>query len=615
MTGHAYATSARTAARMGPFAGYAENAEHMLRVLAHAPRRGRRHRRGAGAGRAALAPPSESWDDACELARAFGVRNSQATVLAPTGTIGLMMDCDTTGIEPDLGLVKMKKLVGGGTMQIVNQTVPRALRRLGYADEQIAEIIAYIDEQQVDPRAPRTWPPEHVPVFACSMGDNAIHYIGHVQMMGAVQPFISGAISKTINMPEEVTVEEVEQLHIEAWKLGLKAVAIYRDNCKVAQPLAMAKKAGEPATAGRRSRRRPTIVEQIVERGRRQRAGPPAAAPQARSSKTFEFRVADCQGFVTVGEYDDGRPGELFCKVSKQGSTLAGIMDAFAISVSHGLQYGVPLRGLRRDVHQHALRAGGHDRRPRHAVRHEPRRLHLPPAGARLPAARRAHGARHPQRRRALQPTLPGVEEADRARRSTPADLPSTSRPRLSTQSIALAPPPHRPRVRRTAMRPLLPVRRADAAGRLLPRLPQLRHHQRLLVAPSPSSVRARMYRRGTIRPRARVQGRRRTGINVDGLAAGEELGDQAVAEVGVLEQQHVRRGGDDGQPAVRDGAVLGDQVLERDEVVVAADHERRRGDAGQVGLGERGLLPPHAHAACRARTGKWSGPSGESGS
>jgi ribonucleoside-diphosphate reductase alpha chain len=285
---------------------------------------------------ALLSAAQESWDNAVELAEAHGVRNSQASVLAPTGTIGLMMDCDTTGIEPDLGLVKMKKLVGGGTMSIVNQTVPRALRNLGYDDQQVADIVAYIDEHKSILGAPHL-APGHVPVFACSMGDNPIHYRGHVTMMSAVQPFISGAISKTVNMPEDVTVEEVEALHLEAWKLGIKAVAIYRDNCKVGQPLSMAKKEGAAAPVTE-------VVERIVEKIVTVKEPVRQKLPRSRTSRTFEFRVADCKGFVNVGEYEDGRPGEIFMKVSKQGSTLAGIMDAFAISISYGLQYGVPLR-------------------------------------------------------------------------------------------------------------------------------------------------------------------------------------------------------------------------------------------------------------------------------
>jgi ribonucleoside-diphosphate reductase alpha chain len=335
MTGHAYYTSACTAARMGPFAGYADNAEHMLRVL-------EMHRAATAeideelADTAILSAAQQAWDNACELAAEVGVRNSQATVLAPTGTIGLLMDCDTTGIEPDLGLCKMKKLVGGGTMLIVNQSVPRALRRLGYTESQVEAIVAHIDDHKTILGAPGL-DPAHVAVFACSMGDNPIHYLGHVKMMAAVQPFISGAISKTVNMPEDVTVEDVEQLHIDAWKMGVKAIAIYRDNCKVAQPLSMAKK-GDGAAAATPADRVVEVVEKVVYKPVRERL------PRNRRSRTFEFRVADCKGFVTVGEYTDGRPGEVFLRVSKQGSTLAGIMDALAISLSHGLQYGVPLR-------------------------------------------------------------------------------------------------------------------------------------------------------------------------------------------------------------------------------------------------------------------------------
>ncbi|CAM8627642.1 NrdA Ribonucleotide reductase, alpha subunit [Acidimicrobiia bacterium] len=345
MTGHAYATSARTAARMGPFAGYAENQEHMLRVLDQ-------HRAAASSIDETLVPADllsaaqKSWDDACELAAQVGVRNSQASVLAPTGTIGLMMDCDTTGVEPDLGLVKMKKLVGGGTMTIVNQTIPRALVRLGYAPDEIDAIVAYINENMSILGAPHI-KAEHIPVFACSMGDNTIHYSGHLRMMGACQPFISGAISKTVNLPQEVTVEEVEQLHIDAWRLGIKAVAVYRDNCKVAQPLSASKKGDDDVDTGMTAEGAGSIdkiiekiVEKVIYEPVRQKL------PRTRVSRTFEFRVADCKGFVTVGEYEDGRPGEIFVRVSKQGSTLAGIMDAFAISVSHGLQYGVPLRSF-----------------------------------------------------------------------------------------------------------------------------------------------------------------------------------------------------------------------------------------------------------------------------
>ncbi len=342
MTGHAYATSARTAQRMGPFAGYAENREPMNRVL-------RMHRDALGRIDDAVVPGEllaaarQSWDEAVETGQLYGVRNSQATVLAPTGTIGFMMDCDTTGIEPDLGLVKFKKLVGGGSMSLVNQTIPRALARLGYSADQAAAIVAYIAENHSILGAPHIQP-EHLAVFACSMGDNTIHYMGHVRMMAAAQPFLSGAISKTVNLPESVVVADLEDLLIESWRLGLKAVAVYRDNCKVGQPLSTSRKSSESAAAGADAPAAPVvervvekIVEKVVVRPERQRL------PRARASKTFSFRVADCHGYVTVGEYPDGRPGEIFLKVAKQGSTLAGIMDAFAISVSHGLQYGVPI--------------------------------------------------------------------------------------------------------------------------------------------------------------------------------------------------------------------------------------------------------------------------------
>ena len=340
MTGHAYAVSARTAARMGPFEGYDDNSEHMLRVLGM-------HRDASydidGAQHVPadlLAAGQQAWEAAVRDGNVYGVRNAQATVLAPTGTIGLMMDCDTTGIEPDLGLVKMKKLVGGGTMSIVNQTIPRALTRLGYDQSQVDDIIAYIDENKSILGAPHL-AAEHLSVFACSMGDNTIHYEGHVRMMGAVQPFLSGAISKTVNMPEEATVEDVEELHLLGWRLGLKAVAIYRDNCKVGQPLSTAKKDGESSDAtGAAEEAVQQVIERVVHQPVRQKL------PRTRVSKTFEFRVADCKGFATVGEYEHGQPGEIFLTVSKQGSTLAGIMDAFAKSVSYGLQYGVPLRAF-----------------------------------------------------------------------------------------------------------------------------------------------------------------------------------------------------------------------------------------------------------------------------
>ena len=322
MTGWAYRTSARIAEVTGPFAGFTPNRDAMLRVM-------RKHRAAAddidgdAVPEAVLSAARQAWDEAIALGEQHGYRNAQATVLAPTGTIGLMMDCDTTGIEPDLALVKNKKLVGGGSMRIVNQTVPRALARLGYGPDQVEDVVAYIAEHNSVAEAPHLRA-EHLPVFDTSMGDRAIQYMGHVRMMAAVQPFISGAISKTVNMPEHVTVEEVEQLFVESWRLGLKAVAIYRDNCKVAQPLSADKKAKTPE---------PAALAQPVRR----------RLPRSRPSITTKFEVGDAEGYITASSYPDNGIGEIFLKSSKQGSTLAGIMDAFSIAISIGLQYGVPL--------------------------------------------------------------------------------------------------------------------------------------------------------------------------------------------------------------------------------------------------------------------------------
>jgi len=351
LTGHSYATSAKLARKVGPFAGFHKDRDNMLQVL-------RMHRAEVNNIEASLvseellSAAAMSWDEAVTLGELYGVRNSQASVLAPTGTIGLMMDCDTTGIEPDLGLVKVKKLVGGGTMSIVNQTVPRALKFMGYSKEQIDDIISYIDVEKTIKSAPHL-KDEDVNVFACSMGDNSIHYQGHVKMMGAVQPFLSGAISKTVNMPEEADVEEIEKLHMEAWKLGLKAVAVYRDNCKVGQPLSMAKKAGSDktqqpdATATTQDDR--IVVKATVRR----------LLPRRRRSYTYKFRISDMKGYFTIGEYENGAPGELFINVSKQGSTLSGLMDSFAITVSQGLQYGVPLKSYVRTLMSRSFAPSG----------------------------------------------------------------------------------------------------------------------------------------------------------------------------------------------------------------------------------------------------------------
>jgi ribonucleoside-diphosphate reductase alpha chain len=418
MTGTAYAVSARTAARMGPFAGYHDNAEPMLAVI-------RKHRDAVArideeaVPTALLSAAQQAWDEAVTLAEAHGVRNSQASVLAPTGTIGFLMDCDTTGVEPDLGLVKTKKLVGGGTMSIVNQTVPRALATLGYDEAQRAAIVAHIAEHHSVLGAPHL-APEHLAVFACSMGDNTIHYRGHVRMMGAVQPFISGAISKTVNMPEEVTVEEVEQLHLEAWHLGVKAIAIYRDNCKVAQPLSTTKAAATEAPASEAEAHDQELaakIAQLEEALARQttvvvKQPIRERLPRRRRSSTFKFRVADCEGYVTVGEFEDGRPGEVFINVSKQGSTLSGIMDAFATAVSVSLQYGVPLSTFVRKFTNTRFEPAGMTDDPdiriaTSLVDYIFRRLAVDYLD---PEERRDLGIQTTAER--LQPTLPGVEEA-----------------------------------------------------------------------------------------------------------------------------------------------------------------------------------------------------------
>ncbi len=328
MCGEAYRTSAHIAARMGPFEQYPANRADVLRVL-------NMHRRAVdGIERRRLpeelaAAAAEAWGEACDLAEAVGVRNAQSTVIAPTGTISFMMDCDTTGIEPDLALRKAKSLVGGGSLTIVNRSLAPALRRLGYGATEIAGIVAHVESAGSVLGAPGL-AREHYPVFACSIGDNTVSPEGHVQMMAAVQPFLSGGISKTVNLPGDAGVDDVRQLFVSAWRSGVKAVAVYRDNSKWQQPLAPAGTATTPADG-------PEAAPEAPEPVRRR-------LPRDRRSRTMEFRVADCKGFVTVGEYEDGRPGEIFVRVSKQGSTLAGIMDAFAVAVSHGLQYGVPLR-------------------------------------------------------------------------------------------------------------------------------------------------------------------------------------------------------------------------------------------------------------------------------
>jgi ribonucleoside-diphosphate reductase alpha chain len=337
MCGEAYAQSARVAERLGPFPGFEVNREPMLDVI----RMHRNAMRGVKPEhvRAELyMGAQEAWDSALELGEKHGYKNSQVTVLAPTGTIGFMMDCDTTGIEPDLALVKMKKLVGGGVLKIVNNTVPQALMKLAYTPEQSSEIVSYIDKNGRIDGAPYL-KPEHVPVFDCSLataGGRSIAWQGHVKMMAAAQPFLSGAISKTINMPEESTIEDIMNAYIDSWKMGLKAVAIYRDNSKRSQPL---------NAAGNKKDEKKVEVAEPVQRelfARTQRE----KLPVERDSVTHKFSVGGHEGYITVGMYPDGRPGEIFIKMSKEGSTLSGVMDGLALTLSIGLQYGVPLKVL-----------------------------------------------------------------------------------------------------------------------------------------------------------------------------------------------------------------------------------------------------------------------------
>jgi ribonucleoside-diphosphate reductase alpha chain len=335
MTGTAYKRSAELASVVGAYEGYARNADAHKRVM-------RKHAAANDAIRTMHTMDkdvqrlaTQAWDDVVKLGERYGYRNAQASVLAPTGTIGFMMDCDTTGIEPDFSLVKFKKLVGGGSMQIVNLTIPRALKKLGYTQETIEAVVEYIAEHGHVIDAPGL-KPEHYEVFDCAMGARAIAPMGHVRMMAATQPFLSGAISKTVNLPETATVEEIEEVYLQGWKMGLKALAVYRDNCKVGQPLsdAKAKSAERKAEAAASE----PVVEKVVEyRPVRKRL------PKRRPSQTISFAVGGAEGYLTAGSYPDDGLGELFLKFGKQGSTLAGVMDAFSIAVSIGLQYGVPL--------------------------------------------------------------------------------------------------------------------------------------------------------------------------------------------------------------------------------------------------------------------------------
>jgi ribonucleoside-diphosphate reductase alpha chain len=332
MHGEAYAQSARIGSATGPFAGYARNAEPMLRVID-------KHRQHAHMIDGALVPREmlqaalAVWDEAYTLGVQHGYRNSQVTVLAPTGTIGFMMDCDTTGIEPDIALVKYKKLVGGGVMKIVNQSVSGILAKLGYTPAETQDVLRYIDEKETIEGAPHV-KDEHLPVFDCAFppanGKRSIHYMGHIKMMAAVQPFLSGAISKTVNMPSDATPDEISNAYIESWRLGLKAVAVYRDGCKRSQPL----------STSREESKETAVTAPVEPRPARRKL------PDERHSITHKFSIAGHEGYITVGMYEDGTPGEIFLVMAKEGSTISGLMDAFATSISMALQYGVPLEAL-----------------------------------------------------------------------------------------------------------------------------------------------------------------------------------------------------------------------------------------------------------------------------
>ena len=340
LTGEGYAQSARMAEVKGPFSEFPKNRDAMLGVM-------NKHRAAAyelpvaGAAGPLVRAARETWDEAVALGEAHGYRNAQATVLAPTGTIGLMMDCDTTGIEPDLALVKYKKLVGGGLLKIVNGTVPAALRKLGYVEEQVKEIVDYIDENETIEGAP-SLADDHLKVFDCAFkpikGSRSIAPMGHVRMMAAVQPFISGSQSKTVNLPTEATVEEIENVYLESWKLGLKCIAIYRDGCKRSQPLSSSSdaKKEEKAASDALSALASAAPAGAVRR----------RLPDERRSITHKFDIQGHEGYITVGLYDDGEPGEIFLTMAKEGSTISGLMDAFATQTSLALQYGVPLRAM-----------------------------------------------------------------------------------------------------------------------------------------------------------------------------------------------------------------------------------------------------------------------------
>jgi ribonucleoside-diphosphate reductase alpha chain len=326
MHGRANYMSARIAKEVGPFRGYSRNEQPMINVMKMHQAEAAKIKN-TGMSEELYVASQKVWKDVLETGKEWGFRNGQVTVLAPTGTIGFMMDCDTTGVEPDIALVKYKKLVGGGVIKIVNQTVPAALKNLKYTESQVKDILAYIEAHDTIEGAPHL-KTDHLPVFDCAFkpmnGSRSIHYMGHIRMMGAVQPFLSGAISKTVNLPHEATVEDIQQAYIESWKMGLKAVAVYRDGCKRSQPLSTNTQDGKAAV--------PKPVRRRL--------------PDEREAITHKFSIAGHEGYITVGKFEDGTAGELFITMSKEGSTVSGLMDSFATGISLALQYGVPLKVL-----------------------------------------------------------------------------------------------------------------------------------------------------------------------------------------------------------------------------------------------------------------------------
>ncbi len=510
MTGTAYRTSAELAAAVGPYDGYARNAKPHKRVIRKHADASEQIRTVAAMDREILDLANQTWQECIELGETNGYRNAQSSLLAPTGTIGLMMDCDTTGIEPDLALVKFKKLVGGGSMQIVNQTVPRALKNLGYPHEQVEAITEYIAEHGHVVNAPGLRP-EHYDVFDCAMGERSISAMGHVRMMAAVQPLLSGSISKTVNMPENATVEDIERIYFEGWKLGLKALAIYRDNCKVGQPLSDARK--KPAEAEAAAAQPEPHEHRPVRR----------RLPRQRPATVTRFSVAGAEGYMTASSYPDDGIGEVFLKLGKQGSTLAGVMDAFSMAISVGLQYGIPLRFLRGQVHQHAVRAAGLTDDPDIRIASSVmdyifRRLALDhlsyedraELGILSAAERAAEVAGHDPA--GLSDDLDPVElaqsaavepplHAERSVASAAAQLPAA--PRQAGRRLRRRRPAQLHRADRGPAgphrrRPALPdLRHQDAPGRQLLRLRRLRLHQRLQLVCAPLKGKNSQLRRG----------------------------------------------------------------------------------------------------------------------